>query len=89
MKSAKVTQTKLADSVGVSTVSINHYLAGRREPSDEIIDKMSRALKVSPADLQRGVVSVSGNAEMLKAQIELLTHERDFWKAKFEKLTES
>jgi transcriptional regulator with XRE-family HTH domain len=47
-------QKELADTVGISVSYVSMLERGKRSPPLETIEKMARALKVTPAALLRG-----------------------------------
>jgi len=50
-KQVGYTQEKLADSIRISRTHMGHIEQGRKSPSLEVLEKISRALKVSLSDL--------------------------------------
>lgn len=50
-KTADYSQEQLAEIVRVSRTHMGHIEQGRRMPSLELLEKIARALKVSPKDL--------------------------------------
>lgn len=50
-KEAKMTQTQLAEKVGVNSNTISQYELGKREPSLEILKKISQELNCSLDEL--------------------------------------
>ncbi len=50
-KEAKMTQTQLAEKVGVNSNTISQYELGKREPNLEILKKITQVLDCSIDDL--------------------------------------
>lgn len=50
-KSVKLTQLELAERVGISDVYMGFIEQGRYTPSLEVLEKISRALRISLSDL--------------------------------------
>ena len=50
-KEAKMTQTQLAEKVGVNSNTISQYELGKREPNLEILKKITQVLDCSFDDL--------------------------------------
>lgn len=50
-KATDYSQEKLAEVVRISRTHMGHLEQGRRTPSLELLEKIARALKVSPKDL--------------------------------------
>lgn len=48
MKLKKITSTELAEQVGVSATHISYILNNKRDPSVELLNKISTALNVPP-----------------------------------------
>lgn len=62
-KKEKLTQEKLAETIGMSTSYIGDMEARERFPSAETIDKIAKALKIAPSTL----FSEQGSPESLKS----------------------
>ena len=54
MKEMGITQEKLGDELGVTRMTISHYMTGRRQPSFEQIDLIAALLKMESAELLYG-----------------------------------
>ncbi len=50
-KAADYSQERLAEIVRISRTHMGHLEQGRRIPSLELLEKIARALKISPKDL--------------------------------------
>lgn len=62
-KNKKLTQSQLANMIGISTISIRKYEAGDREPSNTTIRVIAAALDVDASDLL-GLKPTSGNSPL-------------------------
>jgi transcriptional regulator with XRE-family HTH domain len=69
-----LSQMALAERVGCSTTLIGNIEIKKRFPSAENIDRIAKALEVSPADLfaetEPQVISVMASKQFLKTQLE-------------------
>jgi transcriptional regulator with XRE-family HTH domain len=55
---AELTQTKLAQKIGVAHATIGHYETGRSTPSKAVLAELAKALYVTPQHLTGGSMSV-------------------------------
>lgn len=51
MANACMNKSDLADSAGISRISISKYFSGKRHPSPKTIGKIAKALNVAVTDL--------------------------------------
>lgn len=69
-------QVELAEASGVSKCNVSHYLKGTYEPKDENLNKLARALGVSPSWL-RGYPSYETIGEIVEICRELNLAQQD------------
>ncbi|MBF0613106.1 MAG: helix-turn-helix transcriptional regulator [Magnetococcales bacterium] len=64
LKTLDMSQVHLGEVLGVSSGAINHYLAGRRDPTPDLLVKMAEALKCDIGWLLTGKVESSGDVDL-------------------------
>lgn len=73
MRDKKITQETIAEKLGVSQGTINHWLSGRRTPGVHQVSRLAEILNVSPAWLHYGEDSNVEPGPIIRTEVPLIS----------------